>query len=174
MNCIAAADLRWGIGKDGKLLAHIPEDLRFFKRMTAGKVVVMGRKTLESLPGGRPLSDRVNIVLTRDSSFKAEGAEIVHSVEEALEALSPYDSADVFVIGGGSIYRSFLPYCDTAYITRIEYSFDADTHFPDLEADGEWELAEKGEKKTQFDLIYSFDVYRRKGAAAVKGQRKES
>ena len=119
MNCIAAVDQNWAIGRNGKLLAHIPADLRYFREVTGGKVVVMGRKTLESFPQGRPLPNRINVVLTRDAGYDCEGVLVVHSMEEALEIISGDAPEDVFIIGGGQIYRSFLPYCDTAYIFRI-------------------------------------------------------
>ena len=162
MNAIAAVDANWSIGKAGSLLTSIPADMAYFRKMTAGKTVIMGRKTLESFPGGNPLKGRRNIVLTRDPGFTAEGAEIVRSVEEALELTADTDSGEVFVIGGGEIYRAFLPYTDTAYITKIDYAYDADTSFPDLDADPEWELSVQGEEQTYFDIIYEFDVYRRK------------
>lgn len=164
MNTIAAVDRNWAIGRDGKLLVSIPADMAFFRRMTTGKTVIMGRRTLESFPGGKPLKGRKNIVLTRDPDYAAEGAVVVHSPEEALAAVSGCGPDDVFVIGGGTVYRAMLPYVDTAYITRIDYAYDADCSFPDLDADPEWELAEEGEEQTYFNLVYEFDVYRRKGS----------
>ncbi len=161
MNCIAAVDQNWAIGRNGKLLAHIPADLRYFREVTGGKVVVMGRKTLESFPQGRPLPNRINVVLTRDAGYDCEGVLVVHSMEEALEIISGYAPEDVFIIGGGQIYRSFLPYCDTAYITKIGFAYDADTYFPNLDLDPEWEKAEESEEQTQFDLIFTFTRYRR-------------
>lgn len=165
MNCIAAVDSRWSIGQDGSLLVSIPTDMKFFKAMTNGKTVIMGRKTLESFPGKQPLKNRTNIVLSRNMDLEIPGAKVVHSVEEALQAVSGISPEDVFVIGGGSVYRDMLPYCDTAYITKIDYVYAADTSFPDLDADPEWELSEEGEERTYFDLIYSFNVYQRRAAA---------
>lgn len=161
MNCIAAADRNWGIGKDGKLLASIPGDMKYFRQMTSGKTVIMGRKTLESFPGGQPLKNRVNIVITSNKELEVPGANFVHSVEEALDLVKDTNPEDIFVIGGGSIYREMLPYCDKAYITRIDFSYDADTYFPNLETDPEWELETEGEEQTCFDLIYEFDVWKR-------------
>lgn len=161
MNCIAAVDSAWSIGRNGKLLASIPADMKFFRNMTMRRVVIMGRKTLESFPKKQPLAGRVNIVLTSDRDYKVPGAVVVHSVEEAIEAVSGYASEDVFVIGGGKVYRDMLPFCDTAYITKIHYTYDADTSFPDLDSDSGWYLAEQGEEQTCFDLIYEFDVYKR-------------
>ena len=123
MNLIAAADENWAIGKDGGLLAHLPGDMKFFRETTKEKVVVMGRKTLESFPGKKPLKNRVNIVLTRNTDYAPEGVTLCGSVEEALELLKQYDSEDVFIIGGGTVYRAFLPYCKKAYITHIFHTF---------------------------------------------------
>ena len=162
MNAIAAVDSRWSIGINGKLLVSIPADMQYFKRMTTGKAVIMGRKTLESFPGRRPLAGRINIVLTRDPGYEVPGATVVHSIEEAVSAAAEFAPQDVFVIGGGQIYRDLLPYTDTAYITKVDYTYDADTRFPNLDEDPEWELAERGEEQTYFDLIYEFDVYRRR------------
>ena len=161
MNLIAAVDKNWAIGKDNKLLANIPEDMKFFRETTTGGVVVMGRKTLESFPNGKPLPKRTNIVLTRDKKYKAEGAVIVHDIDELEKVLADYDTQDVFCIGGGSIYKLLEPICDTAYITKIDYAYDADTFFPDLDASDAWEMTEESEEKTCFDLIYTFTKYTR-------------
>ena len=162
MNCIVAVDKNWSIGKDGKLFVSIPADMQYFRQMTMGKVVIMGRKTLDSFPNGQPLKGRTNIVITRKADLEVPGALVVHSIEEAVEAAKGYDPEDVFVIGGGMIYRDMLPYIHKAYVTEIDYAYDADTAFPNLAADPEWELAKEGEEQTYFDLIYAFNVYRRK------------
>ena len=103
MNLIVAVDKNWAIGKDNKLLVSIPDDMKFFRETTSGKVVVMGRKTLESFPNGKPLKNRVNIVLTRDESYQVKDAIVVHSKEELDKELAKYNSDDIFVIGGESI-----------------------------------------------------------------------
>ena len=139
----------------------IPADMKFFRETTQGNVVIMGRKTLESFPQGQPLKNRVNIVITRNPSYKVKDAVVVHSVEEAIEESRKYDG-DVFVIGGESIYRAMLPYCDTALVTRIDYAYEADTWFPNLDKDEEWELTDEGEEQTCFDLEYAFTRYERK------------
>ncbi len=162
MKMIAAADSRWSIGKDGKLLISIPADMKFFRETTSGCTVIMGRKTLESFPGGRPLKNRRNIVLTRQEDYCVDGAEVCHSVEEVLEAVRGDDPEKVFVIGGESIYREMLKYCDTALITRIDHIYDADTVIPNLDEDPEWELAYESEEQFFFDLTYHFRTYRRK------------
>lgn len=133
MKLIVAVDEKWNIGKNGDLLCHLSEDLKYFKEKTMGNVVVMGRKTLESLPGGNPLPGRTNVVITGNESFKKEGCEVVHSVEEALELEKKYHDKDVMIIGGGTVYREFLPYCDTCYITKIHKVFEADTSIENLD-----------------------------------------
>ena len=161
MKLIVAADRNWAIGKNNKLMWSIPADMKFFRETTQGKVVIMGRKTLESFPQGQPLKNRVNIVITRNPSYKVKDAVVVHSVEEAIKESRKYDG-DVFVIGGESIYRAMLPYCDTALVTRIDYAYEADTWFPNLDEDEEWELTDEGEEQTCFDLEYAFTRYERK------------
>ena len=162
MNLIAAVDKNWAIGLANKLLVSIPNDQKFFKEETMGKVVVLGRKTLETFPGGLPLKGRTNIVLTTDPEFSAKEAIIVHSKEELLEELKKYDSKDVYIIGGDSVYKMMLPYCDTAHITKIDHAYQADTYFPDLDADPEWEITEDSEEQTYFDLEYVFLKYEKK------------
>ncbi|MCI1722093.1 MAG: dihydrofolate reductase [Lachnospiraceae bacterium] len=162
MNCIAACDKNWGIGKNGKLLVSIPKDMAYFRKMTTGHTVIMGRKTLESLPKGRPLPDRINIVITRKKDYACEGALIAHSAEEAAECAAKIKDSDAFVIGGADIYKAMLPYVDTAYITKIDCAYDADAYFPNLDQDPEWEMESESEEDTFFDLIYTFAVYRRK------------
>ena len=159
MNLIVAVDENWGIGKDNRLLASIPADMKFFRETTTGHVVVMGRKTLESFPGKRPLKNRVNIVLTRDPFYEAEGAVIVHNAKELSDKLAGYDTDEVFVIGGESIYRQLLSSCDTAYVTKIEAAYDADAHFPDLDADPAWKLTGEGERFEHEGLGYRFCCY---------------
>ena len=161
MNLIVNADKNWAIGKDNRLLVSIPQDMKFFRETTTGKVVVMGRKTLESFPGGQPLKKRTNIVLTTDPNYQAGEAVIVHSMEELMEELKKYPREDIFVIGGESIYRSLLPWCRTAYVTRTDHAYDADTWFPDLDADLEWKMTKTSDEQTYFDLEYYFTVYER-------------
>ncbi len=163
MNLIACVDEEWGIGYKNELLVRIPSDQKFFRTTTTGKVVVMGRKTLDSFPGGRPLKDRTNIVLTGSKDVNVRDSEIyVHSIEECLELLKQYPSEDVYIIGGSSIYEQFLPYCDTAYITKVDRVFSKDAYFPNLDANDEWELIVEGEEQTYFDNTFSFNTYTRK------------
>ena len=162
MNIIVAADKNWGIGKDNKLLVSIPADMKFFRETTTGNVVVMGRKTLESFPGGLPLKRRTNIVLTKDVNYQVKDAVLVHSVEELLEELKKYDSENVYVIGGDSVYRQLLPYCDIAHVTKIDYAYEADSYFPNLDENPQWEVTASSEEQTYFDLEYTFVKYQRK------------
>lgn len=161
MKAILSADRNWGIGYQNKLLVSIPSDMRFFREMTEGKVIVMGRKTLESFPNGLPLKKRINVVLTHDRSYQVKDAVIVHDKNELMEELKKYQE-DIFVVGGGSVYELLLPYCDTAYVTRIDMEYQADTFFPDLDQDPEWELTEESDEQTCFDIEFTFTVYRRK------------
>ena len=160
MNIIVAVDKNWAIGKENKLLVSIPADMKFFRSTTTGKVVVMGRKTLESFPNGLPLKNRTNIVLTKDKNYKVKDAIIVHSIEEALEELKNYASEDVYVID--SIYAQMLPYCDTAHVTKIDFGYEADAWFPNLDENEEWKIAEESEEQTYFNLEYSCVKYVRK------------
>lgn len=162
MNLIVAADKNWGIGKDNKLLVSIPSDMKFFRQETMGKVVVMGRKTLESFPNGLPLKNRTNVVLTSDKNYQVKDAVIVHSIDEVLEELKKYDDDEIYVIGGGKVYEELLPYCDVAHVTKIDFAFEADIHFPNLDEDPEWEITAASDEQTYFDLEYTFVKYERK------------
>lgn len=161
MNLIAAVDNNWGIGLKNKLLVSIPDDMKFFREITTGNVVVMGRKTLESFPGKKPLKNRINIVLTRDTDYKTDGAIIVHSKEELMDKLKEYNSENVYVIGGETIYRLLEEECDRAYITKIDYEYEADAHFPNLDKISTWKMVEESEEQTYFDVIYNFTRYER-------------
>ena len=164
MNLIVNVDSNWAIGYRGKLLVSIPEDMKFFRSETTGKVVVLGRKTLDTFPGGQPLKNRTNIILTRNPNYQVKGAIICHSVEEVLEELTKYNSEDVYIIGGDSIYKEFLPYCDVAHVTRTDHVYDADAWFPNLEEDPAWVLTGESEEKTYFDLEFRFCRYERREA----------
>ena len=158
---IVNVDKNWAIGLGSKLLVRIPQDMKYFRSMTTGHVVVMGRKTLESFPESKPLPNRVNIVLTRDQGYQAPGALVVHSMEELKEELKKYPGEEIFVIGGGQIYRELLPLCDKAYVTKVDRAFDADVYFPDLDQDPQWKMTKVSEEQTYFDLEYVFAVYER-------------
>lgn len=158
MNLIVAVDSNWAIGKENKLLVSIPADMKYFRETTKGNIVIMGRKTLESFPGGMPLKNRVNIVITKNQEYKVKDAIVVHSVEEALEESKKHEG-EVYVIGGESIYRAMLPYCKTALVTKIDHAYAADTYFPNLDEEEGWHLVGETEEQTYFDLEYVFAKY---------------
>ena len=162
MNIIVAVDKNWGIGNRGDRLVSIPKDQKMFRQETEGKVVVYGRKTLETFPQKQPLLNRKNIILSQDRNYQVKGATVVHSIEELLEELKKYPSKDVYIIGGESIYKQMLPYCDTAHVTQIDHEYQADAFFPNLDEDPEWEMTAEGEEETYFDLEYRFVRYNRK------------
>ena len=162
MNLIVAVDQNWAIGKNNQLLVRIPADQKFFRETTTGKVVVMGRKTLESFPNGQPLKNRTNIVLTRNKDYAVKGAIVVHSMDELHDELKKYNSEDVFVIGGEKIYEQLLDECDVAHVTKIEFAYDADSYFPHLDENPDWEITGDSEEQTYFDLEYYFYRYEKK------------
>lgn len=162
MNIIVAVDNNWAIGHKDKLLVSIPNDMKHFREETTGKVVVLGRKTLRTFPQGMPLKGRTNIVLSGDRSFTVKDGIVVHSLEELLEELKKYDSEDIYIIGGESVYRQMLPYCDVAHVTKIDHKYEADTYFPNLDEDPEWEITADSDEQTYFDLAYEFLRYERK------------
>lgn len=162
MNLIVAVDKNWAIGKNNQLLVRIPLDQKFFRETTTGKVVVMGRKTLESFPNGLPLKNRVNIVLTHNPNYTVKDAIVVHSMDELHEELKKYNSEDIFVIGGEKIYEQMLDECDVAHVTKINYEYDADAFFPNLDEKPEWEITGDSEEQTYFDLEFYFYRYEKK------------
>lgn len=161
MNLIAAVDRNWAIGYKNELLVRIPEDQKWFRETTTGKAVIMGRKTLESFPNKSPLKNRLNVVVTSDMNYSVPGAVVVHSIDEAVEAVRDYADDDVYVIGGESIYRQMLPLCSTAHITKVDYAYQADAHFPDLDKEDGWKITETSDERTYFDIIYEFVKYER-------------
>lgn len=161
MNIIVAVDKNWAIGCGNRLLVSIPSDMKFFRETTMGKVVIMGRKTLESFPGGRPLPGRTNIVLSKRADLQVSGAKVCHSVEEVLKEVEGCAEEDLYVIGGSSIYKQMLPYCNLAHVTKIDHAYEADSYFPNLDEDPEWEITADSEEQTYFDLEYHFLKYER-------------
>ena len=162
MNLIANVDINWAIGKNNQPLVKIPADMKFFRETTTGKVVVMGRKTLESFPNGQPLKNRTNIVLTHDRSYQVKEAIVVYSMDELHEELKKYPSEDIYIIGGESIYRQLVDACDVAHITKVDYAYDADAYFPNLDEKPEWQITQDSEEQTYFDLIFHFYKYEKK------------
>ena len=160
INAIVAVDNDWGIGFNGELLEHIPEDLKYFKELTMNNIVVMGRKTWDSLPK-KPLPNRFNIVISNsERCITSEGAARI-SLNEAKNRMTN-NEVDWFVIGGGQIYKQLLPLCDKVYITKIYKNHEnVDTYFPNLDKSNEWSGTPIGEIKTYKDLQYQFWVYER-------------
>lgn len=169
MKAIVAVDGRWAIGKDGDMLVHNPVDMKFFRETTRGHVVVMGRKTLESFPGGKPLKNRVNVVLS--ATRPAEDCQtdentrliVVNTREELFRTLAAWPEEEIFLIGGGRLYRDLLPECDVAYVTYMKHVFpEADTWYPNLDEDPEWELTKSSEWQTFEEIPFSFRTYQRR------------
>lgn len=159
MKCVVAVDKNFAIGREGKLLLHVPNDMRHFRSLTEGKVVVLGRKTLQTFPQGQPLPNRANIILSRNKDFKVKGAIVVNSLEELMEEIKKYPSDDVCVIGGEQIYKQLLPFCDTCEVTYFDREFDADAFFPNLDESGNWKIEEESEEQVYFDTLYTFRRY---------------
>lgn len=159
MNMIFSADQAWGIGKNNALLFRVPGDMRYFRQMTTGKVVVMGRKTLQSLPGAKPLPDRQNVVLTQDADFSTEGVTVCHSLLALFAQLEPYTDDNIMIIGGEQVYRQLMPYCSHAYITRWQATAEADSFVPDFDAAHGWSLTEQSKTQEEKGVAYRFCTY---------------
>ena len=160
MNAIVVVDQNWAIGRDGDLLVHLPGDLKYYKEKTVGNVTVVGRKTLESFPGGKPLPNRTNIVITRNPDYEAESCILCRSKEEVLEKIKEYDTEKVFIAGGAEVYKQFMDEVDEFYVTKIYESFEADRYFPNLDEMGfvvTWESPLQEEK----GITYRFLKYSR-------------
>ena len=160
MDVIAAVDQNWAIGKGGDQLCYLPADLKRFRALTTGHPVILGRKTLATFPGGRPLKNRRNLILSRAPAFAPEGAEVFRDLD-SLRAAAPADS---FVIGGESVYRALLGWCGTAYITKIGRAWEgADAFFPNLDDDPAWFVAEEGEPLEHEGIPFRYVTYKRRG-----------
>lgn len=160
MRFIVACDSNWAIGRDNALLDHFKQDMVFFKRMTTGHVVIMGRKTLESFPGGKPLKDRINIVLSGQKDYAPEGVIVAHGLVELKHILQNLAREDVYVIGGQSIYRQLLDYCQEGFVTRIDHIYDnSDAYFPPLDKQAGWQFAQVVEKGQDHGISFSMCRY---------------
>lgn len=158
MNAIVVVDQNWAIGRENGLLFSLPGDMKRFRSLTSGGTVIMGRKTLDSFPGGRPLPKRRNIVITRDMGFRREGCETVSSPEAALQLAGM--GSDVWLIGGGSIYQALLPQCCRVYLTQVDAKAEgADAFFPALDALPGWVVEHTGESIMENGLTYRFIEY---------------
>ena len=162
MNAIVAVDNNWAIGCKNSLLVRIPADHKNFRQETTGKVVVLGRKTLETFPQGMPLQNRTNIILSTNPDYRVKDAVVVHSKEELDAELKKYPTEDVYIIGGECVYRMMLPACDVVHVTKIDHDYEADAYFPNLDNDDAWEITAESEEQTYFDLPYYFVKYERK------------
>ena len=157
MNLIVAVDENWAIGKGGDQLVYISADLKRFKELTTGHPVILGRKTLATFPGGRPLKNRRNLILSATPGYAVDGAEVFADTQSLL-ANAPEDA---FVIGGESVYRVLLDRCDTAYVTKIHASFPADRYFPDLDSHPDWAIAEESDPLEENDIRFHYVTYRK-------------
>ena len=161
MKMIAVQERGGGIGRDRDLLISLPSDMKYFRSTTMGKTVIMGRKTLESFPGRKPLPKRRNIVLSRTLSG-GEGFEVCRSLEQLMDMLSEEEKQEAFVIGGGEIYELLLPLTEEAYITEIDAELPADTFIPVFRELAGWTCAWRSEAVEENGVTYTFAVYRRK------------
>ena len=168
MKLVVAVDNNWAIGYKGDLLARVKNDLRYFRELTAGKTVILGANTLSTFPNGRPHKNRTNIVLSRRMDYNPEGAVMARSLHQLGEILKEYDTNDVVVIGGTSVYEQLLRYCDTAYVTKFKKSFEADSYFPSLDESEDWALVSESEPMmtdpetdSEKDMEYTFCEYKR-------------
>lgn len=162
MKAIVNVDNNWAIGMGDSLLNHIPADMKFFKEKTTGNVVVMGRATFLTFPGPKALPNRVNIVLTTDNGWSAHDVIVCHSVEELFNQLKRYDTNTVYVIGGSSVYEQLLPYCDTAYVTKVDSAKPADKFFPNLDDMNDWLLTCEGDEQEHKNTKFKFTTYKKK------------
>ncbi len=161
MNLYVTADANWAIGNNDNLLIQIPRSQKLFLEETKGKVLVMGRKALTTLPQGLPLADRTTIVLSKNKDLKIKGATVVHSVEALLEELKQYLAEDVYVVGGESVYNQLLPYCNVAHVVKLDHTYHANKYFPSLDKDPAWRLTADSDELTYFDVAYEFLRYER-------------
>jgi dihydrofolate reductase len=159
MKALVAVDKNLGIGYKGELLERIPEDIKFFKQSTLGKVVIMGRATFLSLPRQEPLKDRINIVLCEDKQFSDKEITVCSSLNEIFSEIKKYPADEVFVIGGEVVFAELLPYCSEAYVTKIENTYPADRYFPNLDNDERWKLIYCGESRIYNNISYCFTTY---------------
>lgn len=160
MIAIVAVDQSWGIGKDGEQLLYIPEDLKRFKAFTTGNTIILGRKTMYTFPGAKPLKNRRNLILSRNPDFHPEGAEVYPGLEELMAHVT--DPDNTYVVGGASVYHTMIGQCDRAYVTKIDAAWPADCWFPNLDEDPNWEVESVGEELEHEGVKFRYVNYRRK------------
>ena len=159
MIAIAAVDENFGIGYKGDLLVRIPEDMKRFRKLTTGNVVVYGRNTLAGFPNGKPLKDRVNIILSGDPNFHTEDVIVVRTKDALLKEIEKYDKDSVFLIGGGNLYRQLINNCDKIFLTKISGTYDADTYFPNIDNMDNWKITREEKTATFGKIDYQFVEY---------------
>ena len=159
MNLYVTADANWGIGKGSQLSIRIPREQKLFMEETAGKVIVMGRKTFQTIYQGLAVQGRTNIIMSENKALQVKGAKVVHSVAELLEEVAQYSPDDVYVVGGESIYRQLLPYCTVAHVTKLDHAYTADKYVENLDKSAQWKLTADSEEQTYFDIAYEFRRY---------------
>ena len=160
MIAIVAVDKNWGIGKDGEQLIYITEDLKRFKAFTTGNTIILGRKTMYTFPGAKPLKNRRNLILSRNPEFRPEGAEVFPDLESLMEKVT--DSENTYVVGGASVYHTMIGQCDRAFITKIDAEYPADCWFPNLDEDPNWEVVSEGEWMEEDGVRFRYVDYKRK------------
>lgn len=159
MNCIVNVDEKWGIGRQGELLFTISDDLKRFRALTTGKTVILGRKTLATFPGGKPLKNRRNIILSANPEYTVEGAEVCCSVADVLDLVKNIPNEEICIIGGASIYEAFLPYCHLAQITKTLQDGQADRFFPNLDQMENWEIISSSAVLEENGIRYQYIDY---------------
>lgn len=160
MIAIVAVDKNWGIGKDGEQIVYIPGDLKRFKGFTTGNTIILGRKTMDTFPGGKPLKNRRNLILSRNPDFKVEGGEVYPDLDSLMEHVT--DSDNTYVVGGAMVYNTMIGQCDRAYVTKIDAEYPADCWFPDLDEDPAWEVESEGDWMEQDGVKFRYVNYKRK------------
>lgn len=163
MELVVAVDQNWAIGNGGDQLVYLSADLKHFKALTLGRTVILGRKTLATFPGGKPLKGRRNLILSRDPAYQVEGAEVFPD----LDALRTAAGKDAVVIGGASVYKALLPWCDTAHVTKIDAAFPADTFFPNLDGNPDWVLESEEPPVEEKGFAFRFTTYCRRDASCI-------
>lgn len=159
MNLLVTADENWAIGKGSQVSIRIPREQKLFMEETAGKVIVMGRKTFQTIYQGLAVQGRINIVLSENRTLQIKGVTVVHSVAELLEEIAQYPTEDVYVVGGESIYRQLLPYCTVAHVTKLDHAYAADKYIENLDKSSQWKLTADSDEQTYFDIAYEFRKY---------------
>ena len=162
MNILVTVDERWAIGNDSKLLVQIPKNQKLFMEETAGKVVVIGRKSLQIFPPGMLSRARALIVLSKSGALTVKGAVVVNSMNALLKELKKYPEEDIYVAGGESVFEQMLPYCKVAHVTKVDQAYAANKYFLNLDKDPDWVLTADSDEQTYFDIAYEFLRYERK------------